>query len=438
MTMALSGSQLDEEERVLSPPSKKRKVASSEQKTVSKRQKLKHHLEAVVDQESPDTTTPATPTPGSKFKKRSRLSAKDVQSHTPAQPSYSTFQDQDASVLPHLGLPDTSSITNRAPAANTLRRQAARGSPHAPLSSPFHLQTTSLYLPLPPIALSTTTALPSLLATHLTPVLLTYYPPLQGVVLAISNPVLSSRTPAADKPPSPPSSSSTPAPQLVLAHCADDGGISYVWLTATFLLFRPQVGDELEGWLNVCSEGFVGLICYNYFQVAVARGRIPPRWRWVPPGGEPAGSTEKTAKKGGRAKGKDQKTEERERDNVSGGEQGRPQQPLSEGVVNGDGVRDRVHQEDDRENGFFVREDGSRVKGSLRFRVVDCEVVPGHDRESWSLQVEGTLLSPEEEERQTASRKGPRNIRSSGLSVDQRVHGARSEREDAMTLLTDV
>jgi len=33
----------------------------------------------------------------------------------------------------------------------------------------------------------------------------------------------------------------------------------------------------------------------------------------------------------------------------------------------------------------------------LRYRVLDAEVVPGHDRDKWSLQIEGTLLDPEAE-----------------------------------------
>ncbi len=47
--------------------------------------------------------------------------------------------------------------------------------------------------------------------------------------------------------------------------------------------------------------------------------------------------------------------------------------------------------------GHFVRTGGSRVKGILQYTVLDAEVVPGHDRDKWSIQIEGTLLDPEAE-----------------------------------------
>lgn len=55
--------------------------------------------------------------------------------------------------------------------------------------SPFRLRTASLYLAVSPIALIK--PLEGLCAEHLSPLLLTYYPPLGGVILAYSNPRLS-------------------------------------------------------------------------------------------------------------------------------------------------------------------------------------------------------------------------------------------------------
>lgn len=46
--------------------------------------------------------------------------------------------------------------------------------------SPFSLATVTLYLPLSPISISPTHALASLMAEHLSPLLLTYYPPTEG------------------------------------------------------------------------------------------------------------------------------------------------------------------------------------------------------------------------------------------------------------------
>jgi DNA-directed RNA polymerase I subunit RPA43 len=54
---------------------------------------------------------------------------------------------------------------------------------------------------------------------------------------------------------------------------------------------------------------------------------------------------------------------------------------------------------EDDGTGYFVRADGSRVAGTMQFRVVDADVVPGHDRDKWTLQIQGTLLSAEDEAR---------------------------------------
>lgn len=140
--------------------------------------------------------------------------------------------------------------------------------------SPFTLTTATLYLPLSPISISPTHALASLLAEHLSPLLLTYFPPLKGVVLAYSNASISS------KPPAGPRSSSDLNPQpLTLATTADEYGVLYVYLTATFLVFRPKRGQTLDGWVNVQSEGFLGAVVFNLFSVGVERKRLPSKDR---------------------------------------------------------------------------------------------------------------------------------------------------------------
>lgn len=364
-----------ETERKSSHKTKKRKHADSEQRTSSK--KRKKQLDSNLD------NALNTPTKIRKSKTKSRSLNDAVQSPPSSPPVPATLPDSDHDI----------SITDAPPITNGSLTTT---------SSPFHSTTLSLYLPIPAIALSPTTALPAILTTHLTPLLLSYYPPLRGIVLAISNPILSSKRPLPNSPPPPPPSTHADEPsQTVLAHCADADGLSYTWLTATFLLFRPRIGDELEGWVNVCSEGFVGLVCYNYFQVAVARDRIPRQWRWVSPGGGAVankGEMRRKMKKMGVKKDGDGEEEEEEEEEAM---VDTSQETLVNAVADGDQERKEDGDGDrdgEGEIGYFQRGDGSRVQGSIRFRVVDSEIVPGHDRESWSLQIEGTLLSVDEEE----------------------------------------
>ncbi|KAL2808947.1 hypothetical protein BJX63DRAFT_407424 [Aspergillus granulosus] len=286
--------------------------------------------------------------------------------------------------------------------------------------SPYSLTTATLYLPLSPISISPTHALASLLAEHLSPLLLTYYPPLQGIILAYSNASISSQPPAA-------SSTSSPAdlnPQpLTLAATAGEYGVMYVYLTATFLVFRPQRGQLLEGWVNVQSEGFLGAVVLNLFSVGIERKRLPQTWKWIPPGeeDETPGASSRAASSAPTSSDEDEGNDssspsfdpEKEQFNpiplasdanpfsydsldqdtaqvtADGGEE--------EGDANGQNLHGAFDASDESVEGHFQSISGHRVRGTVKFRVVDIDIIPGSERDRGFLSIEGTMLSPEEE-----------------------------------------
>ena len=265
--------------------------------------------------------------------------------------------------------------------------------------SPYSLTTATLYLPLSPISISPTHALASLLAEHLSPLLLTYYPPLKGIVLAYSNASISS-TPPNVASASSAGSGSGPQP-LTLATSADEYGVLYVYLTATFLVFRPQKGQILEGWVNVQSEGFLGAVVLNLFSVGIERKRLPSDWKWVPPGEE---SDNNPTENNGNIK-TDEDSDASEKPSFNAVKEhfqpvslASDANPLSEttGVENDD---------DAAVEGYFQSVSGHRVRGTVKFRVLDIDVIPGTDRERGFLSIEGTMLSPEEEEKVTEDEK---------------------------------
>jgi DNA-directed RNA polymerase I subunit RPA43 len=269
--------------------------------------------------------------------------------------------------------------------------------------SPYVLTTATLYLPLSPISISPTHALASLLAEHLSPLLLTYYPPLQGVILAYSNASISSEPPIASSPSSDPHDNPQP---LTLAKTADEYGVLYVYLTATFLVFRPQRGQILEGWVNVQSEGFLGAVVLNLFSVGIERKRLPSNWKWVPPGEEEDGASntgQKPKKKVFSSTEDDDDSEpsslfDPEKEHFKPIALASDANPFSETMElsNGSGV---AEDDDSAAEGYFQSVSGHRVRGTVKFRVVDIDVIPGSDRERGFLSIEGTMLSPEEEAR---------------------------------------
>ncbi|KAL9628224.1 MAG: hypothetical protein Q9164_007355 [Protoblastenia rupestris] len=112
------------------------------------------------------------------------------------------------------------------------------------VSSPFRLRKSSLYLPIFPIY--GTYPAQGLCADHLSPLLLSYYPPLKGVLLSYSNVKLSCEGHSGFSNPSPDHNNDSDATQAY-ANIIESYGPYYTHLTADFLLFAPQKDDLMEG-----------------------------------------------------------------------------------------------------------------------------------------------------------------------------------------------
>lgn len=273
-------------------------------------------------------------------------------------------------------------------------------------TSPYVLTTATMYLPLSPISISPTHALASLCAEHLSPLLLTYYAPLQGIVLAYSNTSIASSPPSSSTPSEP----ADPSPQpLTLATTAGEYGVLYVYLTATFLVFRPQRGQILEGWVNVQSEGFLGAVVLNLFSVGIERKRLPSNWKWVPPGeeqeeGEDSSNAEKQTNKPAATTSEDEDSEptasfDAEKEHFNPVTLASDANPLADTMMTEEGgdAAGAGADDDAAAEGYFQSVSGHRVRGTVRFRVVDIDIIPGSERDHGFMSIEGTMLTPEEE-----------------------------------------
>lgn len=226
--------------------------------------------------------------------------------------------------------------------------------------SPFHIQTSSLYLPLAPI--SQKNPLEGLCAEHLSPLILTYYPPFNGVLLSYSNPRLSEKPFGNDG-------------EHVLLNNIDEYAVSWTWVTADFLLFKPATGIELEGYVNLQNEGHLGIVCWNLFNASIERKRLPADWEW-----------------------KDVSQMENEEDEEQG------ETYAEEGA------------------GYYVDGEGNKIKGMVKFRIMEIE--SSHDKERGFLSIEGTMLSIEDEEELLESeRSGVQTLKD---TTGRRLGGARA------------
>ncbi|KAL8740879.1 MAG: hypothetical protein Q9190_006462 [Brigantiaea leucoxantha] len=224
-------------------------------------------------------------------------------------------------------------------------------------SSPFHQESCSLYLPLAPI--SQRHPLSGLCAEHLSPLILTYYSPVRGVILAYSNVKFSvgSQKPSKDD--------DEPTYALIV----DEYASTYVWISVDFLIFRPQKGDTIEGWINLQNEGNIGLVCCNFFNASIERKNLPKNWKWVAVEMEVRSSKRKL------------KGSERENASTSS---------AAVEALQRDGTR--------KSEGHFVDGDGRRVERLICFRVKDTETSRNSGRENSFLSIEGTLSSENSEQ----------------------------------------
>lgn len=209
--------------------------------------------------------------------------------------------------------------------------------------TPIHQHTASFYLPLSPISLRY--PLKGLCAEHLSPLILTYYPPLDGVILGYSDARLSSH------PPTSTANTLQQRPKLALAQQIDEYAPSFVWLTASFLVMRLVKDIWLDAVVNLQNESHLGLIVWNLLPASIPRERLPKDWRW--------------------------------RDVTPG--------TLAKGNGGDEWASD--------EHGYFIDGEGKRLPRQISFRVKDFEAAPAMEGDRGFVSIGGTLLDEKEEGR---------------------------------------
>jgi DNA-directed RNA polymerase I subunit RPA43 len=321
--------------------SKKRRreeeLAQSKESSSQPAKKSKKARETAVKQES--TEEPAQEaTPAKKEKKKRRKSVEvqtDEAATEDAKPSFpeGILENDDAGQTngteeSKIHVPTTTSTAIK--------------SKHLSSKSPFIKHTTSFYLALSPIAHQF--PLEGLCAEHISPLILTYYPPMKGVVLSYSDPRLSESPEVGSK------ITKSKDRKTVLGRSVDEYAVTYVWLTVELLVFKPQRGTVLEGYVNLQNESILGLICYNYFNAGIERSRLPKDWQWV--------------------------EDEAQEDS---------------GEMSRRGRREAA--------GHYVNAEGNKVEGKIVFKVKDFEATAGAETGSGSINIYGTLLVESEDKK---------------------------------------
>ena len=138
------------------------------------------------------------------------------------------------------------------------------------LSQCFHKVSTTIYVSLAPVYTQNPTA--GIKSQHLDPLLMTYFPSVDGVVLSYSNLRLLGKD----------EDLSVQAGETVMAKVMYDSPFAYLWIAVDFLVWRPQAGDKVEGWVNLQSPSHIGLLIHDTFNASIKRDAIPSDWYFEP------------------------------------------------------------------------------------------------------------------------------------------------------------
>lgn len=101
---------------------------------------------------------------------------------------------------------------------------------------------------------------------------MTYFPSVEGVVLSYSNLRLLGKDEDLNVQPG----------EAVMAKVMYDSPFSYLWIAVDFLVWRPQAGDKVEGWVNLQSPSHIGLLIHDTFNASIKREAIPSDWYFEP------------------------------------------------------------------------------------------------------------------------------------------------------------
>lgn len=138
------------------------------------------------------------------------------------------------------------------------------------ISECFRVARTSMYLSLAPCHISN--PIDGIKQQHLDPLVMKYFPKGRGVVLGYSGIVINE---------SEPSDSETQIKE-VLATVSELSPFAFMWVTVDLLLWAPQVGDSLKGYIYMQTASHLGLLVHDTFNAFIRFRYIPQDWTFVP------------------------------------------------------------------------------------------------------------------------------------------------------------
>lgn len=138
------------------------------------------------------------------------------------------------------------------------------------VSECFHKVSTCMYVSLAPMFVCE--PIKGIKIQHLDNLIMTYYPKVEGVILAYEIVSLSNQHKSMDE----------EGNDITLLKISESSPFTFLWLTVEFLVWKPQVGDTLEGNIFMQTASHIGLLVHETFNASIKKYCIPSDWRFVP------------------------------------------------------------------------------------------------------------------------------------------------------------
>ncbi|AOW06744.1 hypothetical protein B0I72DRAFT_36778 [Yarrowia lipolytica] len=135
------------------------------------------------------------------------------------------------------------------------------------ISECFHKVSTSMYVSLAPMFSQKPVA--GIKSQHLDPLVARYFAPAGGVVLAHYNLKLYKR-------------GSDSEGSAVMGKFVNESPFTFMWISTDLLVWKPQVGDRLEGYVNMQTPSHIGLLVHDTFNCSIKYANIPEDWVFTP------------------------------------------------------------------------------------------------------------------------------------------------------------
>ncbi|AET39838.1 DNA-directed RNA polymerase I subunit RPA43 Ecym_5043 [Eremothecium cymbalariae DBVPG len=108
---------------------------------------------------------------------------------------------------------------------------------------------------------------------HLNPMVMKYNADVSGVILGYENVSILSEDPLSED--------STDSPAHSLIKLTPDTPFGFTWCQLNLIVWSPQIGDIVEGWIFIQSASHIGLLIHDAFNASIKKNSIPNNWTFI-------------------------------------------------------------------------------------------------------------------------------------------------------------